>query len=75
MPTFKVTSGEFLETTVRAVTHKTAAIVAVNKERSGLDTLISVLRKGDPETSAVVFSSALILDAMECEAFTIEDQN
>lgn len=75
MPIFKVTSGEFFNTSVRAVTHKAAAIVAVNKERSALDTLISVLKKGDPESEAVVFSSALILETMGCEAFTIEDKN
>lgn len=75
MPLYRVTSGELMDTTVRAVTHKTAAIIAVNKTQSGVDTLISVLKKGDPESSAVVFSSASILEAMDCEAFTIEDKN
>lgn len=74
MQLFRVRSGA-LDTVVRAVTHKTAAIIAVNKTKVGVDTLISVLKKGDPESDAVTFSSAKVLEDMGCEPFTIEDKN
>lgn len=74
MALFRVRSGA-LDTVVRAITHKTAAIIAVNKTKIGVDTLISVLKKGDPESAAVTFSSAKVLQDMECDAWSLEDLN
>lgn len=71
MPIFRVQSGK-LNTTVRAVNHKTAAIVGVNKfPGKTLDILITVTGKDEYET----FATQKILDDMQCPAWNIEDQN
>lgn len=71
---YRVRSGD-IDTNVRAINHKTAAFIAVNKVRGNLGILVSVLQKGDRDDMEVTFSSAKILEDMQCQTWTIEDQN